>query len=310
MKEIAADTIPIDVNFLGRPQAIAACLLRSPSGLAVIDPGPESTLPALRAGLAAQGVSVGDLDAILLTHIHFDHAGATGTLVRENPRLAVFVHEKGAPHMADPAKLLNSARRLYGDAMPKLYGEFIPVPVQNLRVLKGGERFSIGTRDLSVLYTPGHASHHVSYIDATRGIAFVGDTAGIRIAGRPFVMPVTPPPDIDLETWEVSAALIRSVQPDVLFVTHFGFASDPLNHLREHMTRLEWWAEIVHELLQGGGDDAARSAQFVARLSEDLRAHLSETEISNYANTGGLDLSWLGLARYWRKRDAAQEPSA
>ena len=302
MKDFAADTIPIDVNFLGRPQAIAACLLRSPSALAVIDPGPESTLPALRAGLAAQGVSVGDLDAILLTHIHFDHAGATGTLVRENPRLAVHVHEKGARHMADPAKLLSSAERLYGDALHKLYGEFVPVPAENLRVLKGGEKLSIGSRDLNVLYTPGHASHHVSYIDGTRGIAFVGDTAGIRIAGRPFVMPVTPPPDIDLETWQVSVALIRSLQPDMLFVTHFGFAGDPPNHLSEHMTRLEWWAELVHESLQNGGDDDARSKQFVGRASEDMRSRLSEEEIYNYANTGGLGLSWLGLARYWRKR--------
>ena len=297
-----ADTIPIDVNFLGRPQAIAACLLRGASGLAVIDPGPESTLPALRAGLTAQGVSVSDLDAILLTHIHFDHAGATGTLVRENPRLAVYVHEKGAPHMADPAKLLSSAGRLYGDAMHRLYGEFIPVPQENLRILKGGEKISIGSRDLDVLYTPGHASHHVSYVDGVRGIAFVGDTAGIRISGQPFVMPVTPPPDINLETWQVSIGLIRSVQPGSLFVTHFGFAPDPANHLREHMTRLEWWAEVVRESLQGGADDAALSAQFVARVSEDMRSHLSEKEIFNYANTGGLGLSFLGLARYWRKR--------
>jgi glyoxylase-like metal-dependent hydrolase (beta-lactamase superfamily II) len=302
MDDFVADTIPIDVNFLGRPRGIAACLLRSPSALAVVDPGPESTLPALRAGLAAQGVSVGDLDAILLTHIHFDHAGATGTLVRENPRLAVYVHEKGAPHMADPAKLLSSAARLYGDAMHKLYGEFIPVPRENLRVLKGGEKVSIGSRDLNVLYTPGHASHHVSYMDSARGIAFVGDTAGIRIAGQPFVMPVTPPPDIDLETWHVSVALIRSVQPAMLFVTHFGFAPDPLNHLREHMTRLEWWAELVRESLQNSGEDPARSAEFVARASEDMRGHLPEAEVSSYANTGGLALSWLGLARYWRKR--------
>src|SRR5260370_12501076 len=125
MKDFAADTIPIDVNFLGRPQAIAACLLRSPSALAVIAPGPESTLPALRAGLAAQGVSVSDLDAILLTHIHFDHAGATGTLVRESPRLAVYVHEKGAPHIADPAKLLSSAGRLYGARMHRPHGQCV-----------------------------------------------------------------------------------------------------------------------------------------------------------------------------------------
>ncbi len=307
MKGFFSDTIPIDVNFLGRPRAIAACLLRSASALAVVDPGPESTLSALRAGLTAQGISISDLDAILLTHIHFDHAGATGTLVRENPRLAVYVHEKGAPHMADPTKLLKSAARLYGDAMHQLYGEFIPVPGENLRVLKGGERISIGNRDLDVLYTPGHASHHVSYVDNARGIAFVGDTAGIRISDQPFVMPVTPPPDIDLEAWQVSTALIRSIQPGVLFVTHFGFASDPADHLREHMTRLEWWAGLVHESLQSGGDDAGRSTQFVARTTADMRGYISETEISNYANTGGLGLSWLGLARYWRKRDEAHQ---
>src|SRR5260370_12867151 len=180
--------------------------------------------------------------------------------------------------MADPAKLLSSAERLYGDALHKLYGEFVPVPAGNLRVLKGGEKLSLGSRDLNVLYTPGHASHQVSYIDGARGIAFVGDTAGIRIAGRPFVMPVTPPPDIDLETWQVSAALIRSLQPDMLFVTHFGFAGDPPNHLSKHMTRLEWWAELVHESLQNSGEDAAPSTQFVHRASKARRFPLARVD--------------------------------
>jgi glyoxylase-like metal-dependent hydrolase (beta-lactamase superfamily II) len=170
-----------DVHFIGLPGIIASVVLHGPGGAAIIDPGPTSTLPALVAGLSRAGIAMADVSALLLTHIHLDHAGATGTLVRQQPELRVYVHEKGAPHLVDPTRLLASATRLYGDAMDRLWGDVLPVPAHALTVLAGGERISAGGRDLDIAYTPGHASHHVSYFSADTGIAFVGDTAGVRL---------------------------------------------------------------------------------------------------------------------------------
>src|ERR1700719_1566923 len=189
----------LDTKWVGRPRSIAAALLESDGHRAIIDPGPESTLATLREGLHARGLSVAQLDAILLTHIHLDHAGASGSLVRENPRIAVYVHELGAPHMIDPSRLLASAQRLWPDNLHELFGETLPVPKENLRILKGGETLTLGARKLEVAYTPGHASHHVSYFDDVESVAFIGDTTGIRIDNAPYILPATPPPDINLE---------------------------------------------------------------------------------------------------------------
>src|SRR5258708_10221730 len=188
----------LDNVWMGRPRSIAAGLLESDGHLAVVDPGPGSTLETLRQQLQAHGIGVGELDAILLTHIHLDHAGATGSLVRENPRLAVYVHKNGAPHMLDPSKLLASAKRLWPNDLQLLFGEALPVPAENLRILEGGENLTLGSRKLEVVYTPGHASHHVSYFDKTEGVAFVGDTAGGRIEGKFLLLPPPPPPRIHL----------------------------------------------------------------------------------------------------------------
>src|SRR4029077_13881059 len=167
----------VDLQFQGTPRIIATAVLQGPGGVALLDPGPTSTWPTLSAALERAGIALGDITAIVLTHIHLDHAGVTGTLVRQNPNLRVFVHEKGAPHMIDPAKLLASATRLYGDAIDRLWGEVRPVPAGNIVALAGGERITASGRELEVAYTPGHASHHVSYFGADSGIAFVGDTA-------------------------------------------------------------------------------------------------------------------------------------
>src|SRR5882757_314320 len=204
---------PLDVNWVGRPKSIAAALLESENHRALIDPGPESTLATLREQLRHRGLTVADLDAILLTHIHLDHAGATGKLVRENPKLKVHVHANGARHMADPSKLLASAGRLWGDQLPILFGETIPVPTENLKILEGGETLTLGSRKLDVAYTPGHASHHVTYFDSDEGVAFIGDTGGVRIDNGPYILPATPPPDVDLALWNRSFDTILSHRP-------------------------------------------------------------------------------------------------
>ena len=299
----------IDVDWLGHARSIAACLLEGDGFAALVDPGPAVSLPALREGLRSHGLSPADLDAVLLTHIHLDHAGAVGALVRENPRLAVYVHATGAPHMAHPAKLLESAGRLYGDRMERLYGAFLAVPQENLRALQGGESLSLGRFRLDVLHTPGHARHHVCYFDSSEGVAFAGDTAGIRIQGDTFVLPATPPPDVDLELWESSLAAILSRHPARLFVTHFGFSDDPQAHVEEFRERLRGWAARARQLLRASGDEAAALAAFVESVRSEVEKSLPAPEIAHYLFNGGVDLSWLGLARYWRKREAAQTPA-
>jgi glyoxylase-like metal-dependent hydrolase (beta-lactamase superfamily II) len=302
MEGISPKTTLIDLEYLGNPKVIAACLVEGQGSVAIVDPGPASTVATLRSKLNQLGLGVKGIDAILLTHIHLDHAGATGTLVRENPQIRVYVHERGAPKMIDPSKLLESARRLYGDQMDRLWGEFVPVPAVNVSALAGGERLSIGGRQLEVVYTPGHASHHVSYFDTATGLAFVGDTAGIRIANAQIILPITPPPDIDLEAWTQSWQQIRERRPERLFLTHFGAANRVSEHLEELRERLEEWSVAVRDSLKNGQDDAQRSAQFVQQVTTKLKCYLSERDANCYVKGAAVDLCWYGLARYWRKR--------
>jgi glyoxylase-like metal-dependent hydrolase (beta-lactamase superfamily II) len=295
----------VDVNFLNVPGIIATAVLHGAGGVALIDPGPSSTLPALRAALQQAGIGPSDLRAILLTHIHLDHAGATGTLVRERPDLRVYVHEKGAPHMADPEKLLASATRLWGEEMDRLWGEVLPVPRAALVVLSGGERIDAAGRDLTVAYTPGHASHHVSFFNADSGVAFVGDTAGIRLGSGAFVLPPTPPPDIDIEKWRESLSVIDGWRAETLFVTHFGPHAPAGPHLTEMGDHLTLVANLVRASLAREGDDEAREAWFRDEVRRELRRRLSDPAADAYEVAGRFDLNWKGLARYWRKRGSS-----
>jgi len=296
----------LDTNWVGRPHSIAAALLESDGHRAIIDPGPESTLVTLRERLHARGISVAQLNAILLTHIHLDHAGASGSLVRENPQIAVYVHDLGAPHMIDPSRLLASAQRLWPDTLHQLFGDTLPVPKENLRILQGGEKLTLGTRKVEVEYTPGHASHHVSYFDGSEGIAFVGDTTGIRIDNGPYILPATPPPDISLEIWEKSFATILARRPSRLFLTHFGFAGNPAEHIEEFRRRLHHWAQLAAEVLRSASSEAEAKNAFVARAQGEMQEQLGAKEADHHAFTAGLDLSFLGLARYLRKRAEAR----
>jgi len=300
-----SDITVLDMNWVGRPHSVAAALLESNGHRAIVDPGPESTYATLRERLQSRGLSVAQLDAILLTHIHLDHAGATGSLVRENPRLAVYVHTLGAPHMIDPSRLLASAARLWPDTLHQLFGETLPVPRENLRILEGGETLTLGACKLEVAYTPGHASHHVSYFDAAEGVAFVGDTTGIRIDNGSYILPATPPPDINLEIWENSFATILARRPSRLFLTHFGFAGNPAEHIDEFRRRLHRWANLAAEVLRSASGEAEAKETFVARAQAEMQELLGAEEAEHHAFTAGLDLSFLGLARYLRKRAEA-----
>ena len=291
-----------DLDFMDLPRIIAAGVVHGAGGVALVDPGPASTLPRLRSALATAGLSIDDVTTILLTHIHLDHAGATGSLVRERPRIRVYVHEKGAPHMADPTKLLASATRLYGDAMGRLWGEVLPVPPSSINVLQGGERIVVSTRTLDVEYTPGHASHHVSFFDRDSGIAFVGDTGGVRLMHGGFVMPPTPPPDVDLEAWHHSLGLIDRWRPETLFLTHFGPSSPVGNHLTSLRDHITLTGGLAKRSLARDGTDADREAWFTDELRNELTRRMNDADAHAYEVAGRFDLNWRGLARYWRKR--------
>jgi glyoxylase-like metal-dependent hydrolase (beta-lactamase superfamily II) len=306
MITLAAGLDYVDLNFLGIPEIIATAVLHGSAGVALIDPGPSTTLKGLKQSLRRKGISFDDIRQILLTHIHLDHAGATGSLVRENPGIEVFVHERGAPHMIEPSKLLASAGRLYGADMDRLWGDFLPVPANRVRILKGEERITAGGRELEVAYTPGHASHHVTYFDPSSRVAFVGDTAGIRGQDRDYIMPPTPPPDIDLDAWRVSEDRILSWDPDTLFLTHFGPFHGARIHFQEMTQRLDAWSRVVRRLLADGSlDDEQRLQAFMNEALLDLKRQVGEAEAERYSRAGRLDYSWQGLSRYWKKKMAS-----
>ena len=293
----------VDLNFLGFPNIIATAVLHGPAGVALIDPGPSTSLANLRASLDRGGIAMRDVRQILLTHIHLDHAGGAGTLVKGNPDIEVYVHERGAPHLADPARLLSSATRLYGQDMERLWGDFLAVPRERLRILTGGERISAGGRTLEVAYTPGHASHHVSYFEPATRVAFVGDTAGIRRGSGQYVMPAAPPPDIDLEIWRESEARILAWDPDTLFLTHFGPFNGARQHFQELMDRLVEWSRLARRLVADASlAEEEREQRFVAEAVQDLRRIVGVADAEQYSRAGSIAYSWQGLARYWRKR--------
>jgi glyoxylase-like metal-dependent hydrolase (beta-lactamase superfamily II) len=296
----------IDLLHMGRKESVAACILPTRAGPLVIDPGPASTIPHLRAGLAGMGYSVGDLSAILLTHIHLDHAGGTGVLVREHPGLQVFVHALGAPHVIDPSKLLASATRLYGARMDQLWGEVAPVPRDRVHPLDGGERLALGEREIAVTYTPGHARHHVSYFEPATRVAFVGDTAGLMTPGLPCVLPVTPPPEFDLEAWLDSIHRLRMLEPSEIVLTHFGPSHEPAEHLEELRSGLLAWSEYARDSLSITGSDESRIAWFTRRLEEWIDGRVDPERAKRFLAGAGPDACWHGLSRYWSRQAPAR----
>lgn len=295
---------PLDVNFRGHANVIAACLLEGGRGpVALVDPGPSTSLGGLRSALAAHGRDLSEVDTILLTHIHLDHAGGTGTILREHPRIKVFVHERGAPHMIDPAKLMASAGRLYGADMERLWGEMAPVPAENVHVLQGGECVRAAGRELRVEYTPGHASHHVSYFDPETRTAFVGDTAGVRMGEAPVVVPPTPPPEVDFEAWDASIRQILAWQPERVFLTHFGAFDSPAEHLEDLRARSREWLSAAERLVD---DQALTDEQRMSKFAETARGSIARLVGEETAAACNLAVPfehcWLGLARYLRRR--------
>jgi len=280
---------PIDLVHLETPGIIGCYLLETEDGPALFDCGPATCVEHLKAGLSERGLALTDLRHLLLSHIHLDHAGAAGTLVREHPGLQVHVSEIGAPHVIDPSKLEASARRLYGDAFDALWGELAPVPSENVHIV--GDKV-VG---LECFPTPGHASHHVSYLDA-QGTLFAGDAAGVRIGGGAFVMPPCPPPEFDLEAWEQTIFEIERRAPDRLALIHFGAYGDVEAHLSMLRETLARWAERV--------EDGMDEQTFVAAARYDVTQMDPDLEDA-YDRAAPYWHHFRGIERYWRKRREA-----
>lgn len=297
------DEIRLIDNFqLDRPHIIGTYVLLSEAP-ALVDPGPSSTLPNLEAGLASHGLTLADIRALLLTHIHLDHAGATGTLVAHHPELRVYVHAVGAPHMMAPERLIRSATRLYGDDMARLWGEIRPVPEENLIALGGDETIRLGDRRLRVFDTPGHAQHHLTYFDEASGTAFAGDVVGVRVPGVPYVRPATPPPEVNLEIWQDSLDTLDALAPSQLLLTHFGPGLEPAEHIEVFRERLLQWAETARRGLTGGYDGPTQIARLRALTHAELGPGATADVRETYQLITPIEQSWQGLARYWRKRD-------
>ncbi len=277
---------PIDLHHQGAERVIGSYLLATDDGPALFDCGPSSCLDRLERGLRERGLELADLRHLLLSHIHLDHAGGAGLLVRKHPDLQVHVSAIGAPHLIDPSRLEASARRLYGDTFDALWGELAPVPAENVNIV--GEH----VLGLDCFPTPGHASHHVCYLDRA-GTLFAGDAAGVRIPPDTVVLPPTPPPDFDLETWERTIDEIERRAPERLALVHFGVATDVGRHLGELRARLrDWTARVATGMTE---EDFSRS----------VRADLVGFDAEAYEIAMPFWQSYAGLARYQERHRAS-----
>ena len=292
--------ITLDLNFQGRPKAIAAYLIRQADAVVLIESGPGSTLPALEAGLAQEGLSPRNLTHVLLTHIHLDHAGAAGWLAQQGAE--IIVHPVGAPHMLNPEKLIASATRIYGDRMQSLWGEFLPVPENKLRVVEDGEEIVIGDLRFTPINTPGHAEHHYAYL--FEDICFSGDVGGVRIPGYQYLRVPMPPPELHLERWHESIARLRKEKFAHIAPTHFGIYDDPDWQLREVEKGLDsaaLWLEQTMSEDPSMPMEALRQSFTEWMVEEAVQMGLSEDVMNAYIVANPPGMSADGLLRYWRK---------
>ena len=288
----------IDLHFLDVPQAIGAYLIDTSEGPVLVEAGPYSTYETLEKELKKLGYALGDIRYVLLTHIHFDHAGAAWALAEQGT--TIYVHPLGAPHLAHPEKLWNSAKRIYQDDMDRLWGEMRPIPEAQLHELAHEETLTIGDTTIKAHHTPGHAVHHIAY--QVGDAVFTGDVGGVRINGN-LVEPPCPPPDINVEDWQQSIQQLRNLAPEALYLTHFGRVDDVELHLDKLDKQLINWADWVQEKLEAGLSTEAITPDFVAYVKNQLRAQgASEELVEQYEAANPSWMSVAGLVRYWKKK--------
>ena len=292
--------ITLDLKFQGRPHAIASYLIQSGEAVVLIESGPGSTLPGLEAGLANEGLSPRDVTHVLLTHIHLDHAGAAGWLARQGAE--IYVHPVGAPHMINPEKLLASATRIYGDRMDSLWGEFLPVPEDKLRVIGDREEIAIGDLRFVPVNTPGHAEHHYAYL--FEDICFSGDVGGVRIPGYQYLRVPMVPPELNLERWHASVERLRQETFARIAPTHFGIYDDPgwqLHEVDKGLYDAERWLEKTMSEDPSPPIEALRESFTEWMVEQAAEWGLSEDVINAFTLANPPGMSADGLVRYWKK---------
>jgi glyoxylase-like metal-dependent hydrolase (beta-lactamase superfamily II) len=300
--EAARGVQAIDTVMFGRERMTSAYLLdaREP---AIVETGPTTSVHAVREGLGALGIGRDDLAHIVVTHIHLDHAGGVGALAPHFPRATVWVHERGAPHLAEPDKLVASAARVYGEArMQELFGPVHPVPSERLRSLTDGDRVPLGNRELEALYTPGHAGHHVALVDSASGGIFVGDAVGVFLPDVGVLRPATPPPEFDLELAIRSVQRIAGRQPPLLLFSHFGPSPEVAELCRVAIDRLRAWTAVVDEALVETHDLPEVVSRLRAGTKGDVRSdRWSEDTLERYELLSSYEMNAMGLIRYLEK---------
>jgi glyoxylase-like metal-dependent hydrolase (beta-lactamase superfamily II) len=288
----------IDLNFQNKTQAIASYLIRHADGAVLIECGPGSTISALEAGLANEGLSPRDITHVLLTHIHLDHAGAAGWLSRQGAQ--IFIHPNGAPHLLNPEKLIASATRIYGERMQTLWGEFLPVAADQLTVTQDAQEIIIGNLRILPLHTPGHAEHHCCYL--FEDVCFSGDVGGVRIPGYPYLRAPMVPPELHFGKWRETIARLRSLKFTRIAPTHFGIFDDAdwqLNELQKYLDETEKWLE---EVMPANPPVDELRAKYEAWMGEQSREqNLSEETIQAYTLANPLGMGADGMIRYWKK---------
>jgi glyoxylase-like metal-dependent hydrolase (beta-lactamase superfamily II) len=290
--------VTIDLNFQNKTQAIASYLIKGKDAAVLIESGPGSTLSALEAGLANEGLTPRDITHVLLTHIHLDHAGAAGWLSRQGAE--IYVHPNGAAHLLDPEKLIASATRIYGDRMQTLWGEFLPVEPNQLKVPQDAQEISVGNLKFTAINTPGHAEHHYSYL--FEDLCFSGDVGGVRIPGFPYLRAPMPPPELHFGKWRESLTRLRALKFSQIAPTHFGIYDDAdwqLNELQKNLDAAETW---LATLMPADPSIEELRAQFTNWMQEQgLAQGLSEEAIKAYTLANPPGMSADGLMRYWKK---------
>lgn len=293
----------VDLNFMGTEQVIASFLLIGDRSASIIETGPTSCLDHLQAGLKKNGVSPEDVREVFLTHIHLDHAGASGHVAELLPNATFYVHELGHQHLVDPSKLVKSATRIYGDRMEELWGDAHPVPENRIVILGDGDEVETAGGILVAHDTPGHAYHHLAYLEPESGSLFAGDVAGIRLPGQSYVRPPTPPPEIDVEAWVRSIERIRTIDPGTLHPTHFGTFDDVDRHLSELEQRLQDWLLFVEEQVDEGASPEEISEELRIKGDAEMLAEGAKPEESeHYDLAGNYEMLTAGILRYVEKR--------
>jgi glyoxylase-like metal-dependent hydrolase (beta-lactamase superfamily II) len=295
----------IDLDFMDTQQVVASYLLLGDDGVsaALVETGPTTCLDRLNAGLEEHGVSQEDVRQVFLTHVHLDHAGASGHLAGLLPNATFYVHEVGYPHLVDPSKLVMSATRIYGERMDELWGEARPVPEERVVILKEGEETATAGMVLVAHDTPGHAYHHLAYLEPGSGALFTGDVAGIRLPGQSYIRPPTPPPEIDVDAWVRSINHVRQIGPASLWPTHFGSYEDVERHLGELEQRLQDWLLFVEGQMDDGAEREEISEGLKAKGDAEMLAEGAATsESEHYDLAGSYSMLTDGLMRYVTRR--------